>query len=44
MIILDTHIWIWWVQDEKLLTPRQIQIISQNEEGGIGISSINVPL
>lgn len=41
MIILDTHIWIWWVHDTPLLSPRQIEEIKKNESDGIGISAIS---
>lgn len=40
MIVLDTHIWIWWVQDEKKLTDSQIQALTANETNGLGISAI----
>ena len=41
MILLDTHIWIWWVADETLLTQDQISVIKQNESTGIGVSVIS---
>ncbi len=42
MIILDTHIWIWNVQDNKRLTEDQQQLIRDNESGEIGICSISL--
>ena len=41
MIILDTHIWVWWVQDEKRLSTSQVQAIKTNEANGIGVSAIS---
>lgn len=41
MIILDTHIWIWWVHDEARLTSEQLQTIHDNESQGLGISAIS---
>ena len=42
MIILDTHIWVWWVHDEARLTKAQIKAIRANEEDVIGISAISL--
>jgi PIN domain nuclease of toxin-antitoxin system len=40
MIVLDTHIWLWWVnQDERLLKPTWRELIETSE--GIGISAIS---
>jgi PIN domain nuclease of toxin-antitoxin system len=41
MIVLDTHIWIWWVQGDARLTAEQRKAIRDNEEAGLGISSIS---
>ena len=41
MIILDTHIWIWWVNESPRLTEKQKQIIKKNQENGLGISVIS---
>lgn len=41
MIILDTHIWLWWVHGAKNLTERQSEIIEENESQVIGVSSIS---
>lgn len=41
MIILDTHIWIWWVQDTSLLSRQQIDEIKRNETDIIGISAMS---
>jgi len=39
--LLDTHIWIWWVQDIDRLSNRQIEILSSNERTGLGVSIIS---
>lgn len=41
MIILDTHIWVWWVHDDPQLPDDYKAYIKQNEEHGIGISAIS---
>lgn len=41
MIVLDTHIWIWWVSDCDRLTEAQTAIIEANEEDTIGVSAIS---
>jgi PIN domain nuclease of toxin-antitoxin system len=42
VIILDTHIWVWWVHDESKLTHAQLELIKNNEVDGIGISAISL--
>jgi PIN domain nuclease of toxin-antitoxin system len=42
MIILDTHIWVWWVHQDRHLTNAQIEIIEANETNVIGVSAISV--
>jgi PIN domain nuclease of toxin-antitoxin system len=41
MILLDTHIWVWWVDDSQQLTDRQRQIIQDNVQSDLGISVIS---
>jgi PIN domain nuclease of toxin-antitoxin system len=41
MIILDTHIWIWWVHGDERLTEKQAIAIAANETDAIGISVIS---
>jgi PIN domain nuclease of toxin-antitoxin system len=41
MIILDTHIWVWWVHGDELLTNPQAEIIQANETDIIGVSAIS---
>ncbi len=42
MIILDTHILIWWVHGDRRLADSQAIIIQANERQTIGISAISV--
>ncbi|MGK7931980.1 MAG: type II toxin-antitoxin system VapC family toxin [Microcystaceae cyanobacterium] len=41
MIILDTHIWIWWVDNNPRLTIQHRQWIKQYQSEGLGISIIS---
>jgi PIN domain nuclease of toxin-antitoxin system len=41
MILLDTHIWIWWVSQHPRLTPQLVQIIQHHQNSGLGISIIS---
>jgi len=41
MIVLDTHIWIWWVHGSEQLTSLQTQIIQAHETDALGVSAIS---
>jgi len=41
MIILDTHIWVWWVHGNEQLTQKQSKAIQDNEDDVIGVSAIS---
>ena len=41
MIVLDTHIWLWWVHADERLTKTQIELIEANEANIIGVSAIS---
>ena len=41
MIILDTHIWIWWVDENPKLSAENREIIQANQKTGLGISIIS---
>lgn len=41
MIVLDTHIWVWWVQNDSRLTQKQQQWLRDYESDGLGISIIS---
>ena len=40
MILLDTHILIWWVNGEKKLAQHELQLVKKHEKLGLGISVI----
>ncbi len=41
MIILDTHIWIWWVANQSKLSEKQLNYLKEYESEGLGISIIS---
>lgn len=41
MIILDTHIWVWWVHGDSRLTKAQMELITASEADIIGVSAIS---
>lgn len=41
MIVLDTHIWVWWVQNDSRLTKQQRQWLQDYESEGLGISILS---
>jgi len=41
MILLDTHIWIWWITGSDRLSETQKKIILKNESDEIGVSIIS---
>jgi PIN domain nuclease of toxin-antitoxin system len=41
MILLDTHIWVWWVNGSPQLTPAQSAHLEANESKGLGVSVIS---
>lgn len=41
MIVLDTHIWVWWIHEDSQLTQRQKVWIREHEEQGLGVSAIS---
>ena len=41
MIVLDTHIWVWWTNGDERLTGAQVQAIRAHEDNLIGISAIS---
>lgn len=42
MIVLDTHIWIWWVHDDAQLPADCKTYIQSEEANGLGISIISL--
>ncbi|HJY82735.1 MAG TPA: type II toxin-antitoxin system VapC family toxin [Candidatus Binatia bacterium] len=41
MIVLDTHIWIWWVDGSPQLTAQQQDRIEEYKSEGLGVSIIS---
>lgn len=41
MIVLDTHVWVWWVHGDERLTETQAEMIETNETNIIGVSAIS---
>ncbi|HEY9876336.1 MAG TPA: type II toxin-antitoxin system VapC family toxin [Candidatus Obscuribacterales bacterium] len=41
MIVLDTHIWIWWVHGDTQLTQEYLDYIQAQESQCLGISAIS---
>jgi PIN domain nuclease of toxin-antitoxin system len=41
VIVLATHIWVWWVDQNARLTPSQLRHLQDNQAGGLGISAIS---
>lgn len=41
MILLDTHIWVWWVHADNHLTQKHISSIQEHEEKGLGVNIIS---
>lgn len=41
MILLDTHVWIWWVQNDRRLKPEALAYLDRLEASQIGISAIS---
>ena len=41
MIVLDTHIWVWWVHGDTSLTDQQVAWLQQYETQGLGVCAIS---
>ncbi|HEY4723098.1 MAG TPA: type II toxin-antitoxin system VapC family toxin [Anaerolineae bacterium] len=41
MILLDTHIWVWWVHDDARLPDPYRAYLQTNESRGLGVSIIS---
>jgi PIN domain nuclease of toxin-antitoxin system len=43
MIVLDTHVWLWWLHDPSKLSPAAYKLIQQEQvSGAFMISAISV--
>lgn len=41
MIILDTHVWVWWVHHDPHLPAAHRAYIQQHEADGLGVGVIS---
>ncbi len=41
MIVLDTHVWVWWVHADPQLTPEFQRTLDAHEKAGLGVSAIS---
>ena len=41
MIVIDTHVWLWWVDGSPRLTPDYQRVLQEHEATGIGVSAIS---
>lgn len=41
VIVLDTHVWIWWVSGSDRLASSQREVLEKGEAEGIGVSAIS---
>lgn len=42
MIILDTHIWIWWTDENPKLHNHDLEFLRATESEGLGVSSFSI--
>ena len=43
MILLDTHVWLWWLHDpNRLISSMQAEIAAEESHNGILVSAISV--
>jgi PIN domain nuclease of toxin-antitoxin system len=41
VIVIDTHIWVWWIHGDPHLSVQQTQWLQENEAQGLGVSIIS---
>jgi PIN domain nuclease of toxin-antitoxin system len=41
MIVLDTHIWVWWVHNDPRLPASHRSYVQQQEATGLGVGAIS---
>ena len=41
MILLDTHMWVWWVDESPMLTEAMRRAIQEHQDDGMGVSIIS---
>jgi PIN domain nuclease of toxin-antitoxin system len=42
VIVLDTHIWVWWVHGDSRLSSAHAKLIADHEDDQIGICTISL--
>ena len=42
MILLDTHVWFWWVQGSPALRPSMAETIAAEERDGLAVCAISL--
>lgn len=40
VILIDTHIWLWWAFNPEKLSSRQLEVMDAQRDEGIGVCSI----
>lgn len=38
MILLDTHVWVWWVHGHERLSDAHARLLAESEDDGIGVA------
>jgi PIN domain nuclease of toxin-antitoxin system len=41
LIVLDTHVWVWWVHADPRFTPEFQRVLDEHEQTGLGVSAIS---
>ncbi len=41
MIVLDSHVWVWWVLGNPKLSPEHLEVLQEAEGEGLGVSIIS---
>jgi PIN domain nuclease of toxin-antitoxin system len=41
VILLDTHVWVWWVHGDSRLQASSLDLLKTNEDRGLGVSIIS---
>ena len=41
MILLDTHVWVWWVNESSMASKDMLRIIQEHQGDGLGVSIIS---
>lgn len=41
MILLDTHVWVWWVNESSMASTGMLRIIQEHQGDGLGVSIIS---